>query len=404
MMSRFLDSLATRRVCFSGPVILSRDQENNRSAEADPTGGARRIVGTIAIAIGSLLSIDSGARAQEVPPATTRPMLAELDRETQSLYQDVAQGIVRVQLPLRSDALSGQEDPLDKWRQRLDPAQLRRLDELSQHAPAGTYMRVDISPATQPSDNGPQQHLILLTLSGFTPNSMGVVVDDQGHVMVPHYVDREAFTDPVPMALADGKLALATFVGSDRQTDLTVLKINNVKSKGLAMGDPHPSQGALMLVISLNPGFNRMAVWAGAEPDLAVVASPDGSIAGFTWAGRFRPAAFSKPIVQELIDHGRVRRALLGVVIDTVPADDPQRKPEESLRDAPALRIQKVIPGSIAERAGLQPGDLILKLAGESVSDAPAFAAAIAKSRGATEMVILREGRQISVTVDLQVP
>jgi S1-C subfamily serine protease len=232
---------------------------------------------------------------------------------------------------------------------------------------------------------------------------MGIVVDDQGHVMVPHYVDGAAFTEPVPVSLADGRLALATFVGSDRQTDLTVLKMSGIKTKALSMSTAEPGAGALVLVVSLNPAFNRLAVWAGGEPDLGVVASPDGGIAGFTYGGRFRPAAPSQPIAQELIEHGQVRRPFLGVSIETVAPDDPERSPNESLRDAPALRIQKVIPGSIADRAGLRAGDLILKLANESVTDAPAFAAAIARSRGETEMVILRDGEQISVKVDLQV-
>jgi len=108
-------------------------------------------------------------------------------------------------------------------------------------------------------------------------------------------------------------------------------------------------------------------------------------------------------LVNQLIKNGVVQRPRLGVYIESVPADDPERQSNSDLGATPALRISAVLEGSAAERAGLQAGDLILKLAGQSVGDAPEFAAAIADHRGQTQMEILRKGQRHIVSVDLQV-
>ena len=61
------------------------------------------------------------ALAQTVDLPTTRPLLDQLNRETQSLFKEVAPSIVRVQLPLPSNLVLPPDDPLSKWAGRLDP-------------------------------------------------------------------------------------------------------------------------------------------------------------------------------------------------------------------------------------------------------------------------------------------
>ena len=60
------------------------------------------------------------------------------------------------------------------------------------------------------------------------------------------------------------------------------------------------------------------------------------------------------------------------------------------------------MPGSAAEKVGLEAGDVLLALAGESVNDIPTFAAAIAARSGPTELQVLRGTDVLKVTVDLQ--
>jgi S1-C subfamily serine protease len=353
-------------------------------------------------------------RAGDLP--ATRPLLEGLNRETQTLFKEVAGSIVRVELPLGDRLTGGLDDPLAKWAGQLDPQTRQKLEDLHRHAPDNTYHSVEIRATTNPSgapgggdvggaaaSGGAAGSHIILSLSRFTPNAIGLVFDDQQHLLIPRFVEKDAFDGPVPLALGDGRLATATFVGSDRLADLTVLKLQDVKARPATLAPGKPDPGTLLLVMSLNPAANRLAVWEGWEPDFAAVINIDGGIAGFTKGGRFCSAVAAKPVVAELIDHGWVRRAFLGVAIQSVLPNDPQRQLNPALGTTPALRVNDVIGGSAAQRGGLEPGDLILTLAGESVGDAPSFAAAIANRRGKTDMTLLRGTRCVTVSVDLQV-
>ncbi len=347
------------------------------------------------------------ALAQTVDLPTTRPLLDQLNRETQSLFKEVAPSIVRVQLPLPSNLVLPPDDPLSKWAGRLDQESLRRLAELQRDSSGASFATAEIRPAAVPASSqaAPElpSHILVLRLDRLTPNGIGVVLDDQNHLLIPRFVDKAACRFPIPVSIGDGRWAAATFVASDVQADLTLLQLNtHIKTKPATISGDNPEPGALLLVMSLNPAANRLAVWEGWEPDVSTLVNIDGSIAGFTKSGHFLSAAACSPVVQELRAHGFVRRAFLGVVVDPVGSDDPARQQNPSLGATPALKIEQVIPGSAAERAGLQQDDLILSLAGESVGDPQSFAAAIANRRGNTEILILRSGQRHIVNVILQ--
>jgi S1-C subfamily serine protease len=346
--------------------------------------------------------------AQAVDLPTSRPLLDELNHETQTLFKQVASSIVRVQMPLPTNSWLPRDDPLAKWAGRLDPVSLARLEEIERASPAAPYAATEIHPTTIPStspsvvEQSPPK--IVLRLDRFSPNGIGIVLDDENRLLIPRYVDRAACQFPIPVSIGDGRWATASFVASDRQADLTVLRIiGKVKTKSAMVSASAPEAGALLLVMSLNPAVNRLTVWEGWEPDVSTLVNIDGTIAGFTKGGHFLSAAACGPVVTELIEHGVVRRAFMGVVIETVATDDPERQLNSSLGAMPALRISQIIPGSPAERAGLQPDDLILRLAGASVGDAPTFAAAIANRRGSTRIDVLRKGQLHVVNVVLQV-
>jgi S1-C subfamily serine protease len=344
-------------------------------------------------------------QAQPTDNPTTRPLLNELNRETQELFKQIAPSIVRVQMPLPSNVAQPPDETLLKWADRLDPQSLARLAELQRRSPGVSFATAEIRPTTVPSGAQPTvgRRVIILRLDRFSPNAIGIVFDDQNDLLIPRYVDGAACVAPIPVAVGDGRFATASFVASDSETGLTILKLHGIKLKPAVISTDKIGAGALLLVVSLNPASNRLAVWEGWEPDVSTLVNTDGTIAGFTRVGRFLSAAACSPVVTELMEHGVVRRALLGVFIKSVAADDPERQQYPALGATPALRIAQVIPGSAADRAGLRQDDLVLSLAGQTVGDAPAFAAAIANRHGQTDIDILRSGQRHEVTVDLQV-
>jgi S1-C subfamily serine protease len=77
--------------------------------------------------------------------------------------------------------------------------------------------------------------------------------------------------------------------------------------------------------------------------------------------------ATSRRIISALLQHGRVRRAYLGLV--SVPAPLPAALRQRFGR-ASGLRVAEVVPGAPADRAGLRAGDLLLTAAGQPVEKA----------------------------------
>jgi S1-C subfamily serine protease len=366
-----------------------------------PLNAGRGAVGIFTVLLFSLSQL---LRAQQTPSPTTRPLLEALNHETQSLFREVAPSIVRVQLPMPTNLTLAPDDPLAKWATKLDPESFRELLEIQHRLPGAQYT-AEIRPTTEPSEPVPQTqptHVIVLQIQRFIPNSIGVVLDDSNRVLVPRYVDREACRYPIPVSIGDGRWATAKFLASDGQSNLTLLQLTTaIHAKPATLASNKPDAGTLLLVMSLNPAANRLTVWEGWEPDVAAIINIDGSIAGFTAAGRYLSAAACMPLVADLMHDGVVHRAFLGVVVGAVGPEDPDRQMYPTLGTTPALRIRQVIPGTVAQQAGLSEGDLILSLAGQSVGDGPTFAAAIANRRGNTQMQILRQGQVHLVNVEL---
>jgi tetratricopeptide (TPR) repeat protein len=73
--------------------------------------------------------------------------------------------------------------------------------------------------------------------------------------------------------------------------------------------------------------------------------------------------------------------------------------PELGLR---GLRVDAVAADSPASRAGLRPGDLVLRVAGRPVTDAADLARRIGERRGSTAVSILREGRTLELKIRLE--
>jgi S1-C subfamily serine protease len=255
----------------------------------------------------------------------------------------------------------------------------------------------------------------------FSPNNVGLLLDDQGHVLVPLYVEREAIADqPIRLAGPGGELTTAKFVGSDQQTNLTVLKLDQPKSHRQAEGKPvrlsrrKIEDGALVLYVATGDGSGRLGLWnggtAGANQapiprDFGIVVGIEGEVLGISRHGQFLGGSACHLIADQIIRHGSVKRATLGVIITQLGDDDVVRRQQPAaLGDRPAVRVDQVINGSPADKAGLRPGDLLLALAGDpdAVKDIPTIAASIAARSGKTPLRVLRGDKVLDVTVDLE--
>ena len=392
----------------------------------------RRLNGRTVAAAASLLLFlacvgASTARGDETAAAGAPPLLEQLNRETEKLYRDVGQGLLRVQLPPRGDE-GEEESPLTKYKE-LAPSVRRELEQRRSNrirnpsrAQGEAMARVGGAPvvtartATDADARlGPGASVIVVAPPAppvqadpaFAPDNVGMLLDGQGHLLVPLFIETDAAAShPVRVAVPGGEVVVARFIGSDRQTNLTVVKLPRPKDTPLRLADGPPRDGSLALFVSPGDAAGRLGLWTGGGRDFAVVFSIDGHCAGVTRPGQFLSGRACRLIAEQIVRHGSVRRATLGVIITVVrnddagPADGVPRAATAGERTA--MRVDQVIPGSAADKAGLRPGDLLLALAGEPVHDIPTLAAAIAARSGPVELQVLRGGEVLKVIVDLQ--
>lgn len=387
--------------------------------------------GAAGVALPTLLHADD--------PKPAAPLLGRINAETQDLFTRVKPGMVRVYLPPPQWAmdLMGRDFTLKKWDLQ---ANMGRGEIREQIAKAASDRMLDMTilpsttqpssaggngggPATQPGGASAEAKGYRLVPRGdgsfdlvggpggddravidVSPRSAGFVLDSQGHVLVPYFIEPESVgASPLTVACGDGTVCGATYVGSDPGTMLTILKLERPVGVPVALDGRRPADGSLVLFLSSTGESARLQVWTGIQQETGVVMGVDGTVHGFLRQGQFLEAARVGPVVQQILTAGNAKRQRVGVWIREVLPADALRREVPTLRDRPAVFVAEVVRNTPADRAGVRKGDLILGIGGETVGDPPTFAAAITpfQNRSAS-FHILRDGNEIELTVDLQ--
>jgi S1-C subfamily serine protease len=105
-------------------------------------------------------------------------------------------------------------------------------------------------------------------------------------------------------------------------------------------------------------------------------------------------------VLGELVRHGRVRRAFVGIAAQQT-AVPPLRRRAAGLTQDSAVMVGTVEPGSAADRAGLRPGDIIVALDGATIAGADDLVRALTGDKiGRTVAVDVLRGIE-RLTLDL---
>jgi len=263
----------------------------------------------------------------------------------------------------------------------------------------------------------------------------GFIIETDGYIMTNHHVVDGA--DQIIVRLADRREFEAELIGSDQQSDIALLKIDADELPTLAFGDSKTLRAGEWVVAIGSPFNFDQSVTAGIvsakgrsnnsqqyvpfiQTDVAInrgnsggpLLNLDGEVVGInSWilssSGGYIGLSFSIPIetargaVEQLRLHGKVTRGLLGVVVGPVTRELAEAMDLE--RSAGAL-VNDTSTGGSAERAGIQPGDVILEFDGEVIetwSDLPPLVGANPPGTEA-EVLVSRDGKNkvFEVTLD----
>jgi serine protease Do len=275
----------------------------------------------------------------------------------------------------------------------------------------------------------------------------GFIVSEDGYIITNNHVVANAET--IEVELSDGQQFKAELVGRDPTTDVALLKVPGKNLPFVKLGDPEAtSVGEFVLAIG-NPGTsygsdlpftvtagiisakgrNTRIIQAAAQTTYAIedmiqtdaVINPGnsggplvnyhGEVIGVNTAiqsttgfyqgyGFAIPISLAQDVMEDLIEHGRVRRAALRVSISPVSAADVKAYGLSSPRGAV---LQDFLDDSPAEKAGMRRGDVIVAIDGKSVDRVGQLQRIVAsyEPNDKIDVEVVRYGKRVDFDVKL---
>ena len=263
----------------------------------------------------------------------------------------------------------------------------------------------------------------------------GVIVSGDGYILTNNHVIDGA--DEVKVDLTDGRTLSAKVVGTDKPSDLALLKVNDSNLHPLALGNSDAVEvGDVVLAVGnpLNLGQTvtmgiisakgrSTRVGDGYEDFLqtdapinhgnsgGALVNTKGELVGINsqilspsdgniGIGFAIPANMARHVMDELRTNGKVTRARLGVFVQPVTSD---MASSLGLKQVNGAIVSQVESGSAAERAGIKQGDVILSFNGQPVHDTNTLRNRVADTKPGTSanVVIMRDGSEKTLTVKL---
>jgi len=265
----------------------------------------------------------------------------------------------------------------------------------------------------------------------------GIIISPDGYIVTNNHVVDGAVN--VKVTLNDRRVLDAKVIGTDKLTDLAVIKVDAHNLPALAWGDSStlkPGQtvlafgspfgyfqdsvtrgivsavnrqnpysddarkpgGFIQTDAAINPG-NSGGALVNAHGELVgintFIISDSGSFAG---AGFAIPSDLAKSVAEQLIAHGAVHHGYLGISMNDVT---PANAQFFNLKDATGAIVAEVVPDSPAAHAGLKQGDVIDQLNGHKIVDGSALQVAVSQDQPGQTIAlgILRNGQPITLSV-----
>lgn len=277
----------------------------------------------------------------------------------------------------------------------------------------------------------------------------GVIINKNGYIVTNNHVVQGA--DFVEVTMNDNSTYKAEVIGTDPDTDLAVIKVNQqdlpylsfvdsdqskVGQWVLAVGNPFnlnstvtagiiSAKGRNINIINSNSRgeteqLGNTAIESFIQTDAAInpgnsggalvsldggllgintaIASPTGAYTGYGFAV---PSNIVSKVVEDLISFGTVQRGWLGVTVQNVDSDLAKR---ESLDRNEGAFIADFAENSAAKESGLEKGDVVIKLDDAEIKSSSALIEYIGRKRPGDKIAVKvdRKGKIVTVPVVLK--
>lgn len=267
----------------------------------------------------------------------------------------------------------------------------------------------------------------------------GVIISPDGYIVTNNHVVDGA--TQIRVTLNDRRVLPAKVVGTDKLTDIAVIKVNASDLPTIAWGNSTELKpGQTVLAFGSPFGYFQFSVTRGIvsavnrpnpysdnarkpggfiQTDAAInpgnsggpLVNSHGELVGintfiitnngsFAGAGFAIPSQIVKSTTEQLIKNGKVEHGYLGININDVTPDNAHFF---NLKDASGAIVAQVTPDSPASKGGLKQGDVVTEVNGEKVSNASALQVAVSQMTPGTalKLDVMRDGKPM--TLDLTV-
>lgn len=269
----------------------------------------------------------------------------------------------------------------------------------------------------------------------------GVIISSEGYIVTNNHVIEDA--SEIEVILNDNSKYTAKVIGTDPATDIAVIKIEASDLSAIALGNSDElaigewvlavgnpfnltstvtagivSAKARNINLLNNPNKNVVPIESFIQTDAAVnpgnsggalvntngelvgintaIASQTGSYTGYSFAV---PVNLVQKVMRDLIDYGIVQRGYLGVQIADITQE---LQTEKNMPNLKGVYVSKVIDDGGAEKAGINEGDVILKIGAKELNSVAALQEEIGKMRpGDKVAVTLRNNKGETVTKEI---
>ena len=259
----------------------------------------------------------------------------------------------------------------------------------------------------------------------------GVIISSEGYIVTNHHVIANA--DEVNVKLSDNTELSAKVIGSDQRTDLALLKVeskqplpfakfgDSVKARVgdcvIAIGNPFGLGGTVTTGIVSSKGRDISTDAMGIVDDFiqtdaainsgnsggpmfniageviginTAIFSPSGSNIGIGFA---IPSTTASKVIEQLKEHGKISRGMLSIKIQDIT---PEIADAIDVPESQGVLVMEVDKGGTGDKAGIKPGDVIVKVGNSEVKNSRKLQIAIAETPVNTSVpiTVMRDGKK----------